>query len=163
MEFLEDSQICEWAEERGLHCEDGVAGQLRDLESHPPKAYAQGSRSGREADAAAELVAALGEWDECLVWITLWGVWPSSEDWPEFYAWRGSRGERRSLRKAPGHLFDRSELTALAHLVELVMKNAWDADILCSRGGRADRVRARVSHDEWYQVLSSPSAPPGAK
>ena len=162
MEFLEANQICEWAVGRGLRRRDGFAVQLPELESHPPKVYVHGRRSGLEAEEARDLVAALGAWDECLVWITLWGVWPSSEDWPEFYAWRGSWGERRSVDVAPGHRFDYGELAPLARLLELVMKNAWDAEVLCSRGGRADQLRAKVSHDEWYQVLGSPTTRPAA-
>lgn len=163
MEFLEDNQICAWAGERGLRCGDGFAVELPELEPHAPKAYAHGRRSGLESDAARDLAAALGAWDECLVWIRLWGVWPSGEDWPEFYAWRGSLGERRSLNVAPGHRFEHHEVTRLVQLLELVMKNAWDADILCSRDGRADQMRAKVSHDEWYQILGSPATPPAAR
>jgi hypothetical protein len=59
--------------------------------------------------AAHDLIDSLGKWDEYLAWITLWGVWPSGEDWPEFYAWRGALGERRSLDIAPGHRFDYRE------------------------------------------------------
>jgi hypothetical protein len=153
MDCLEDNQICEWAVERGLRRGNGFAIELPELEPHPRNVYARGRRSGLEAASARDLIAALGAWDECLVWVTLWGVWSSGEDWPEFYAWRGSLGERRSLDVAPGHRFDKSEVTLLAQLLELVMKNAWDADILCSRSGRANQLRARISHDEWYQVL----------
>ena len=41
----------------------------------------------------------------------------------------------------------------LAELLELIMQNASDADILCSRNGRADGLREMISHDEWYQLL----------
>jgi len=34
------------------------------------------------------------------------------------------------------------------------MENAWDADILCSREGRATGTRGRISHDEWYEILA---------
>jgi hypothetical protein len=163
MEFLEHNQICAWVEERGLRCGDRFAIQLPQLEPNAPKFYANGRRSGLEANAARELVAALGAWEECLVSIKLWGVWPSGEDWPEFYEWRGSLGERRSLDVAPGHRFEHHEAALLIRLLELVMENAWDADILCSSDGRADRVRAEVSHDEWYQVLGSPITPPAAE
>jgi hypothetical protein len=44
--------------------------------------------------------------------------------------------------------FERGELLLLAELLELIMKNAWDADVLCSRNGRADGLRAVISHDE---------------
>jgi hypothetical protein len=46
--------------------------------------YAQGRRSGEEAGAAADLDRRLGEWDECLVAVTLWNVWPSSEGFVRF-------------------------------------------------------------------------------
>ncbi len=165
MEFLEHNEICQWAEERGLRrYGNGFAFHLPELDPHPSKLYAQGRRSGLEGDAARDLIAGLGTWDECLVRITLWGVWPSGEDWPEFYGWRGSLGERRSVDVAPGHRFDYGdgEGPLLQQLLELVMKNAWDADILCSRGGRADQVGAKICHDEWYQLLGASMMPPDA-
>jgi hypothetical protein len=159
VEFLEENQICEWAENRGLRCGEGFAIHLPALEAHPPKTYARGRHSGLEADAADELLTGLGAWDECLVWIRLWEVWPSGEDWPEYYAWRGALGERRSLNVAPGHRFERSERALLSQLLELVMRNAWDADVLCARDGRADQLRAKISHDEWYQILDGSIRP----
>ncbi len=159
MKFLEENEICGWAEERGHKRGDGFAIHLPTLEPHSPKVYARGRRSGLEAEAADDLINSLGPWDECLVWITLCEVWPSGEDWPEYYAWRGSFGERRSIGIAPGHLFDRNEAALLAQLLALVMRNAWDADVLCSHNGRADRVRAKISHDEWYQLLGTSATP----
>jgi hypothetical protein len=152
MKFLEDNEIAQWAEERGLPRGSGLDVELPDVEPRRTRAYAQGHRSGLEPAAARDLVAHLGAWDECLVWITVWGVWPSGEDWPEFYAWRGARGERRELQKAPGHLFEPTEIALLTELIELVMKNAWDAHVLCSRSRRADALRAKISHDEWYEI-----------
>ena len=116
--------------------------------------YAHGPGSGREGTAAAELVTGLGSWEECLVWITGWGVWPSGENWPQFYAWRGTFAEPRSLDIAPGHRFGRDEAARLTELLTLIMANAWDADVLCSRQGRADGLRGRISHDEWYELLA---------
>ena len=153
MEFLEGNQICEWAVEHGLQRGTGVTLDLPDLAPHPSEPFADGGLSGREGTAARDLLASLASWDQCLVWITLWGVWPSGEDWPRFYAWRGAQGERRSLRVAPGHLFNTGEVALLAELLELIMQNAWDADIFCSRQGRADGRRATISHDEWYQLF----------
>jgi hypothetical protein len=154
MDFLEDNVIAAWAEHHGLRRGAGFKVELPELPAHPPKLYAHGARSGTEEGAARDLIAALGQWEECLVWITLWGVWASGEDWPGFYAWRGALGERRSLDIAPGHLFEAGEVRLLTELLEFVMKNAWDADVLCSIKGRADQIRAKVSHDEWYQVFS---------
>ena len=156
MEFLEDNQISEWASERGLERGEGFDVQLPDLASGGRRSYAWGGRSGREREAAVELVGCLGPWDECLVWVRHWDVWPSSEDWPKFYGWRGRLGERRSLERAGGHRFDSGESELLAELLTIIMENAWDADILCARSGRADGLRGRISHDEWYEILDAP-------
>jgi hypothetical protein len=155
MEFLEDNQICEWAEEHGLTRGEGFDVNLPALPSLERRDYANGRRSGHERAAAEDLVKTLGAWDECLVWVKSWGVWPSGEDWPRFYAWRGALGERRSLEVTPGHRLVRDEAVLLAQLVTLIMENAWDAEILCSRNGRATDTRGKISHDEWYEVLQS--------
>jgi hypothetical protein len=63
-------------------------------------------------------------------------VWPSSEDWPAFYAWRGALGERRSLEKAPAHRFVSGEVELLGELLTLAMENAWDADVARWTAGR---------------------------
>jgi hypothetical protein len=155
MEFLEENQICAWAEDHGLARGEGFEVRLPDPPSLYRREYANGRRSGHEQIAADDLIKGLGPWDECLVWVKAWGVWPSSEDWPRFYTWRGAVGERRSLEVAPGHRFARNEATLFAQLLALIMENAWDADILCSRGGRADDTRGKISHDEWYEILKS--------
>src|SRR5262245_34756779 len=83
VQCLEDHEICEWANARGLRCEStsGFIVHLPELEPGATIAYAAGRRSGREAAAARDLVRTLGEWDECLAWIRRWGIWPSGEDW----------------------------------------------------------------------------------
>ena len=154
MECLELNQICAWAEERGLKRSDGFEVCLPELPSRHWRTYAEGRRTGHERAAADDFIARLGRWDECLVWVRSWSVWPSGENWPEFYTWRGAQEERRSLEIAPGHRFVGDEVDRLAELVTLVMENAWDADVLCSRHGRADEVRGTISHDEWCEVFA---------
>ena len=154
MECLEVNEICEWAEQHGLVTGDRFSVELPRLPSKYRAVYSQGFRSGSEGASAQELVSQLGPWDECLVWIREWGVWASGEDWPTFYAWRGARKERRSIEKAPGHRFEPEERTQLVELLTLVMENAWDAEVLCSVNGRADVVRAFVSHDEFFEILA---------
>jgi hypothetical protein len=36
------------------------------------------------------------------------------------------------------------------------MENAWDANVLCSVRGRADKVRGTISHDEWFELFGTP-------
>jgi len=152
MEFFEEDSICVWAEERGLARGAGFEVRLPDWPIVYQGAYASGSRSGHERAAAEGLVRALDPWDECLVWITGWGVYPSGEDWPTFYAWRGAKDERRSLEIAPGHRLDRDEAELLTELLTLIMENAWDAEILGARGASAVVVRGYICHDEWFEV-----------
>jgi hypothetical protein len=152
VEFLEGNQIRAWVEAHGLASGEGREPRLPELPVVYHGHYARGRRSGEEAGAAEDLVTRLGEWDECLVVITLWNVWPSSEDWPAFYAWRGTRGERRSLNVAPGHLFAGNEGVVLTELLTLVMENAWDADVLPTSHGRATTLHGKISHDEWYEI-----------
>ena len=116
--------------------------------------YAEGERSGREPAVAAAAVRALGAWDECLAWLTGWGVWASGEDWPRFYAWRGAHGERRSLEAAPGHLFAAGEAAELEGLLTHILENGWDATLLPARGGAPTDRRVVASHDEWIDVRS---------
>jgi hypothetical protein len=155
MEFLELNQIQEWCGERAIDLDaehnepvhsgfDIVTHRLFGQAVHP---------EGQEFEVAAWAVENLGEWDECLLWITLWGVWPSSEDWPAYYRARGDQSERRSIDRAPGHLFTTDDRNLLLQFSELVLKNAWNAHVLPAVNGRAANRRAVISHDEWVEVL----------
>jgi len=73
------------------------------------------------------------------------------ENWPAYYALRGARGERRSLDKAPGHVFDGNEKEAFVRFLAQVMENAWDADVLVVPKIK----RIHVSHDEWLELRST--------
>ncbi|MBX3356391.1 MAG: hypothetical protein KF724_11915 [Phycisphaeraceae bacterium] len=153
MEFLSFNEAWTWCAEHGFELTPG----LRPV--RPPAAtrreripYAQGKRSGHEADAARQCIAALGSWDECLLWVTEWGVWPSGEDWPRYYAARGGRGERRSLEDAPGHLFRAGEQDALLEFLTQVLEHAWDAHVLPAIAGRRTDAQGVASHDEYIDI-----------
>ncbi|MGH7648868.1 MAG: hypothetical protein ACREND_12175 [Gemmatimonadaceae bacterium] len=103
---------------------------------------------------AAAAVSALGDWDECLLWVTLVGVWGSGEDWPAYYALRGAEGERRSFDRAPGHWFGAGERDKLARFLTAVMENAWNATVIPCQDGRLTDIRLCVSHDEWAELQS---------
>lgn len=85
---------------------------------------------------------------ESLLWVTLWGVWPSSENLPLFGRVRDSFAEGRPLQDAPGHLFERSELDDLASFVQLCLICVWDFHVLPATTG----VRAFASHDEFVHL-----------
>ncbi|NNN07142.1 MAG: hypothetical protein HKL90_14710 [Elusimicrobia bacterium] len=156
MQFIESNEIAAWCKEHGIALS-------KDYQPLPDAAlihqsrvvYANGKRSGQESKIALRCVRALGDWQECLLLVTGWGIWGSGEDWPTYYAARGKRGERRSIEQAPGHLFGENDGEELSEFLTLVLENGWDAYLLEVPKEKAKMVRLQVSHDEWVEARSS--------
>lgn len=162
MEFLALNETWAWCAAHGFGLTPNDRPEPPSASSHHSRLpYAEGQRSGREAEVAATCAEMLGRWDECLLWVIGWGVWPSSEDWPRYYAERGARGERRSLEEAPGHLFQDGEGAILADFLTQVLENAWDAYVLPAVSGGSADARAVVSHDEFVDIYTRESHAPG--
>lgn len=96
----------------------------------------------------------LEPFDECLLWVTLWGVWPSSENLHLYYRLRHTYGERRQLADSPGHLFLRHENADLATFIFLAVLFGWYFFLLTSPHYHG----AFASHDEYLQFWSVDSA-----
>jgi len=93
------------------------------------------------------IARSLEPYDECLMWVTQWGVWSSSENLHLFYRLRETYGERRPLYDAPGHLFLNYEGSDLTSFIELGLLFGWDFYLLPN----LDYARAFVSHDEFLE------------
>jgi hypothetical protein len=85
-----------------------------------------------------------------LLWITEWGIWPSSENWHLYYKLRQSYSDQRLLHEAPGHLFLEHEAEDLASFLQVAMLNGWGGYILT----QADYVNAFFSHDEYIDFFA---------
>ena len=156
MQFIERNEIEEWCREHGIVLsKDSKPMPDVTLMHQSCIVYANGQRSGQESNIALRCVRALGPWQECLLYVTLWGIWGSGEDWPKYYAARGKRGERRSIEKAPGHLFGAEEGEDMIEFLTLVLENAWDAHLLPVPKAKTKTVRLTISHDEWVEARSS--------
>ena len=91
---------------------------------------------------------------DCLLWVTTWGVWPSSENWHLYYRLRQSHGDQRLIHEAPGHLFLEFEAADLVSFVEIGLIAGWDMHLIPTIG----YGRAFVSHDEWVEfAMDDPS------
>jgi hypothetical protein len=82
---------------------------------------------------------------ECLMWVTEWGIWPSSENLHLFYRLRESYGERRHLHDAPGHSFLGHENADLATFIQVALQSGWGFYLVAS----PSYYSAFASHDEY--------------
>ncbi len=161
MQFLHLNETWAWCAEHGVAVDDERHRPADDptLLHRYRAQYADGGPSGREAASAEATILALGEWDEALLWITEWGIWPSSEDWPRFYAARGAHGERMSLAEKPGHIFRRNEVGELRGFLTILMQQGWGGWLLLTAKGVLVPLRIVISHDEWLELQAAePSA-----
>jgi hypothetical protein len=85
-----------------------------------------------------------------LLWVTEWGIWPSSENWHLYYRVRHSYSDHRLLYEAPGHLFLEYEAEDLASFLQLSMLNGWSGYILT----HANYANVFFSHDEYLDFYS---------
>lgn len=88
-----------------------------------------------------------------LLFITEWGVWPSSENWHLYYKLRQTYGDNRLLNDTPGHLFLEHEAEDLASFLQLSMLNGWGGYLL----SEANYVNAFFSHDEYIDFFAERS------
>jgi hypothetical protein len=107
------------------------------------------SDSGRKTALARALSTVIDCGGEGLLWITEWGVFPSSENMALFLGYRRSLGDDRSVHAAPGHLFVGHDLQMVECLLDLVLYFFWDANVFDSRS-----LWLRVTHDESVTVYA---------
>jgi hypothetical protein len=99
---------------------------------------------------AQSFVSWFGTFSSGMLWITEYGIWPSSENLHLYYKLRAAFHDHRLLHEAPGHLFLGHEKADLVTFVDLAIQFGWGALLF---GAQADR-RLVISHDEWLLVDS---------
>jgi hypothetical protein len=152
MQFLHLNETAEWCREHDVAVDERWHVESDARLGHTSRLlYAPNGPTDRADQIAAACLAALGDWEECLLWPVAWDIWESDEDWPAFYGARGARGEPYSLGAKPGHLFHASEVEDLRLFLTMVLQYAWDAHVLPARSGGNDR-RLWCSHDGWVEL-----------
>jgi hypothetical protein len=94
-----------------------------------------------------------GTFGQCVLWITEYGIWPSSENMHLYYRLRNSYGDHRLLAEAPGHLFLSHENNELVTFLDFTIQFGWGAFLL----GTGASVDITISHDEWIVIQSKSS------
>ena len=130
-------------------CEEWLSGKERRKPDEMPDVHAEQirypERPYRVRYLAHWIATSLPYRLPTLLWITEWGIWPSSENWHLYYKLRQTYGDFRLLQEAPGHLFLEYETEDLASFLQLAMLNGWGGYVL----PQADYVNAFFSHDEY--------------
>ncbi len=86
-----------------------------------------------------------------LLWITEWGIWPSSENWHLYSKLRGTYGDNRLLQESPRHYFLDHEVADLASFLQVSMLNGWGGYVLTE----ANYVNVFFSHDEYIDFFAN--------
>ncbi len=137
-----------------IECETWLAGQQRQkpgVGSTPAAlrmAYPQPSY--RITHLAHWVATNLTYRQPALLWITEWGIWPSSENWHLYYRLRHSYADHRLLAEAPGHLFVEHESEDLATFLQVAMQNGWGGYVLTA----ANHANLFFSHDEFVDLYT---------
>lgn len=111
--------------------------------------------SGQKTALARDVITKLGG-GQLLIWVTTWGVWPSSEHMPLFSRLRQGLSENRPLIETPGHLFDSDETDDAVSVLTVALVFYWD----CYVFGTACDIAFVSSHDEWTSVFVDPTGDP---
>lgn len=80
--------------------------------------------------------------------ITLWGVWPSHENFELFDRFRRSFGSDALLSEANVHLLAAHETEVLVSLLFMSIAFGWDAALDSS----SSLLRMFISHDGWVRI-----------
>src|SRR6185312_3333914 len=62
---------------------------------------------------------ALYPWERCLLGVTEWGIWRSSENWHLYYRLRQSYGSQSLIENEPAHLFFDFEKADLVSFIQI--------------------------------------------
>jgi hypothetical protein len=138
------NQECEaWLEQKERQKPDQIPDMQIERINYPKQSYGLAH--------VARWISNSNTYNEpCLLWITEWRIWPSSENLHLYYRLRGSYGDQRLLEEAPGHLFLGYETSDLASFLQVAMLNGWEGYILTS----ANYVNAFFSHDEYIDFFA---------
>jgi hypothetical protein len=155
MQFMTPTECTDWAKHMGIALDargvpvskapDGWHGTRVEI----PRDFTE------LAWFSSHLEQALQPRTACLMWVTLWGVSPSSENLHLYYRLRESYGDRRQLHDAPGHYFLDYETADLRTFIQLALLFGWDAQLFPVTGF----ARAVISHDEFVEFLADEKNP----
>lgn len=144
MHFYTHQQCEEWLVRRTRACPDQDKSMSAERFEYPREAY-------RFFPIASAIARSITYRRPTLLWVTEWGIWPSSENCQLYYKLRRTYGDPQLLQDAPGHLFLEYESEDLSTFLQIAMLSGWGGYILTD----ANYVNAFFSHDEYIDFFTS--------
>lgn len=115
-------------------------------------AFSVEERVGRQTALAQFLGSRLFRREtECLVYITEFGIFPSSQHLDLFDTYRLGVGETRSLEDAPLQVFSTKEDPTLISILCMILYFSWNAEI----ASMDERWLITISHDNWLEIRTA--------
>ena len=153
MKFLSPEEASTWAKRFIRQGTDTVFPDCEPRGSYALRVSFENAPGHQHYWIAKQLVRALDpEWDTCMFWVGMVGVWPSNENLHLYYRLRASYG-------GVSHLVDRPALLALKHevadvesFVHMAVLFGWDGYLVTSE----DFGRVHMNHD-GFAIVSSQS------
>jgi len=146
---LTEDEAIAWSRAVGLTVQ-ATGSRIRPAAKHGVTVPLSDLKWARLAWFSTFVASTVQPFDECLLWITLSGVWSSSENWNLFYRLRESYGERRPLEQAPGHRFLAHEAVDLATFIGVALLSGWDFYVIPNLG----YATVFVSHDGFLHLYT---------
>jgi hypothetical protein len=143
MRFYTQQQCEEWLTQRKRVLPDQEESLPVERFEYPKEAY-------RLFPVANGIAQSITYRRPTLLWVTEWGIWPSSENWQLYYKLRQSYGDFQLLHDAPGHLFLEHESEDLSTFLQVAMLSGWGGYILTE----VNYVNAFFSHDEYIDFYT---------
>jgi hypothetical protein len=141
MDVLSREETADWCRQHGIALNDRGLPELSDSTAK----FKIPEDAQRRVALVSQAMRVFRDAPLFLVWFDGWDVWPSGQRMHVFDRFRMSYGEKRSLIRSPGHVFDHGELEDAISFVTLAVVFLWDCYIVTPN--RAKLVF--FSHDEF--------------
>ena len=130
MKFLTKKDAVKWCRENQIHLDERELPFL----TKSSKDFNIPSDAGQRVALVTSQFEHFRDEDEILIWITAWGVWPSSERLHIFDRLRLSYGEKRLLNEISAHVVSKNEYEDGLSILILAVLFLWDCYVLSKSG-----------------------------
>lgn len=151
MRFLTLAECKQFAHDAGITEEELAAATEEESGGRAIRVAIESERH-RAFFLAKQVASLFHDFQAALMWVTDYGIWPSSENQHLYYRLRRAAGDSGTLRDAPGHLFVKNEQDDFVTFVHLALEFGWGVNILAKPTYRW----VHASHDGWLRIVHAP-------